>query len=104
MKYLLQNIETGNIHVWSIPTILREINRDRSNEWRSYNKRDWKEGLAEVTEYRIICTSTGNTRLDKAMIGLKLEALNIQEQHAKHGCATCYKQLQSLHLIKEVKG
>jgi hypothetical protein len=53
-KFTLRNVETGRIHRWSLPTILREINRDRSGEWTPYNRRDWKEGLAEFTEFRLV--------------------------------------------------
>jgi hypothetical protein len=53
-KYTLLNTETGKIHKWSLSTILREINRDRSSEWSPYNKKDWKEGLEEFTEYKLI--------------------------------------------------
>lgn len=54
MKFTIQNVITGKVHRWSIPTILREINRDRSNEWSPYNRRDWKEGLEAFTEFRLM--------------------------------------------------
>lgn len=52
----LENRETGELHNWSVKTILKEINRDRRSEWRKYNKNDWKEGL-EFTEYKLIDSS-----------------------------------------------
>jgi hypothetical protein len=62
MKYTLINTETGQIHRWSLPTILREINRDRSAEWSPYNKSDWKEGLKEFTEYKLIERKKGKLK------------------------------------------
>jgi len=53
-KYILQNVITGKTHRWSLPTILREINRDRSGTWSPYNKRDWKDGLEAFTEFRLV--------------------------------------------------
>jgi len=54
MKYIILDGIDGSIHRWSIPSILREINRDRSSEWTPYNKEDWKEGLEEFTEHKLI--------------------------------------------------
>ena len=51
---MIRNEETGEIHIWTIPRILKEINRDRSAEWSNYNKRDWREGLSEFTEFKLI--------------------------------------------------
>ena len=53
-KFTLMNRETGQIHHWSLGTILREINRDRSSEWSPYNERDWEEGLKEFTEFKLV--------------------------------------------------
>ncbi len=29
----------------TVPEILEEINRDRSEDWRPYTKHDWRDGL-----------------------------------------------------------
>tara|TARA_R110000868_G_scaffold34728_1_gene125164 strand:+ start:358 stop:534 length:177 start_codon:yes stop_codon:yes gene_type:complete len=42
--------ETGATINWSLSQIIKEINRDRSEEWTPYNKKDWKEGWAEWCE------------------------------------------------------
>jgi len=43
-RYILQDVETGKLKAWTLKSILREINRDRSNEYTPYNHTDWKEG------------------------------------------------------------
>ena len=53
-KYLLLNKETGEKVKMSLKQILKEINRDRSEEWTNYNKDDWKEGLREFTAYKLM--------------------------------------------------
>lgn len=57
MKYKLRNKKTKEIIEMSLPEILKEINRDRSDEWTNYDKDDWREGLKEFTEYKLICAS-----------------------------------------------
>ena len=52
--YTLYNTETKETIVKPLSWIMKEINRDRSSEWSSYNKRDWKEGLEHFTEYKLI--------------------------------------------------
>lgn len=46
-KYTIIDIETGQKWLWTIPEIVDEINRDRSNQWQDYTAADWREGLAE---------------------------------------------------------
>ncbi len=46
-KYTIVDIETGQKWLMTIPAILDEINRDRSNQWQDYTAADWREGLAE---------------------------------------------------------
>lgn len=41
----------GRIEYWTMEQILDEINRDRSEGWIPYDEVDWKEGLAEFTEW-----------------------------------------------------
>jgi len=55
MKIKCKNINNGKIKVFnSVKDILKEINRDRSNEWSNYNEKDWREGLEVFTEYKLI--------------------------------------------------
>ena len=44
MKYRVQDIETGQINEWTLAQVLEEINRDHSEEWIPYNRKDWREG------------------------------------------------------------
>jgi len=37
-------------YYWDVDEILKEINRDRSSSWESYNHSDWKEGWLEFCE------------------------------------------------------
>ena len=49
-----QNRETGELKKFkNVEAVLRNINRDRSEEWTPYTKIDWKEGLKEFTEYNL---------------------------------------------------
>ena len=45
--YTIIDTETGEAMRLTLPEILEEINRDRSDDWQSYNESDWREGLAE---------------------------------------------------------
>jgi hypothetical protein len=42
--YKIKEIETGEVHDWTLSQILEEINRDRSDEWSAYDESDWREG------------------------------------------------------------
>ena len=42
--YKIKEIETGEVHDWTLSEILEEINRDRSDEWSAYDESDWREG------------------------------------------------------------
>tara|TARA_R110002020_G_scaffold227126_1_gene437745 strand:- start:151 stop:345 length:195 start_codon:yes stop_codon:yes gene_type:complete len=44
MSYKVKDIETGKVLKWSLSKILREINRDRSEDWTDYDVSDWREG------------------------------------------------------------
>ena len=52
--YILKDKESGEIVAWRLKTVLWEINRDHSNEFRPYNKTDWREGLSEWTTYEVL--------------------------------------------------
>ena len=51
--YKIRDVEDGSIYLMTLPMILEEINRDRSEEWTNYNETDWREGLAEFTTYEV---------------------------------------------------
>jgi hypothetical protein len=48
--YRIKDTESGKISRWSIPRIIKEINRDRSGDWIPYNKKDWEEGWLHFVE------------------------------------------------------
>jgi len=52
--YTLKNTLDGSVVKWTLPQILEEINRDRSDEWSDYDEWDWKEGLDTFTEYELV--------------------------------------------------
>ena len=47
--------DTGLEYIWSMAEVLEEINRDRSADWTPYDETDWREGLAEFTEFDLVC-------------------------------------------------
>jgi hypothetical protein len=52
---ICKNGDTGEIVKFkNIKAVLRNINRDRSQDWTPYNKHDWREGLREFTEFDLI--------------------------------------------------
>ena len=53
-KYILKNLETQELIELSLIDILKDINRDRSQYWVSYDEKDWIEGLNEFTEFKLI--------------------------------------------------
>jgi hypothetical protein len=52
--YKIRDVEDGSIYLMTLPMILEELNRDRSEEWTNYDETDWREGLAEFTTYEVI--------------------------------------------------
>jgi hypothetical protein len=52
--YKIRDVEDGSVYKMTLPMILEEINRDRSDEWANYDETDWREGLAEFTTYEVI--------------------------------------------------
>ena len=42
--YKVKDITTGKFLYWTLPQVLGEINRDRSEDWTDYNASDWREG------------------------------------------------------------
>ena len=42
--------EKNSIMLWTMSDILNEINRDRSEGWTNYNKKDWVEGWVNWVE------------------------------------------------------
>jgi hypothetical protein len=52
--YKIRDVEDGSVYLMTLPMILEELNRDRSEEWTNYDEIDWREGLAEFTTYEVI--------------------------------------------------
>ena len=52
--YRIRDLEDGFVYPMTLPMILKELNRDRSDEWTNYDETDWREGLAEFTTYEVI--------------------------------------------------
>ncbi len=52
--YTLKNTVDGRFVKWTLPQILEDINRDRSESWSDYDESDWKEGLYFFTEYELV--------------------------------------------------
>ena len=52
--YKIRDVEDGSIYTMTLPMILEEINRDRSEDWTKYDGTDWREGLAEFTTYEVL--------------------------------------------------
>jgi len=64
-EYLVKDLENNKVTVWNLNQILEEINRDRSENWQPYNKKDWLEGWNEWVEgigYTILCSYIDNLR------------------------------------------
>jgi len=53
-SYKIRDVEDGSIYLMTLPMILEELNRDRSEEWTNYDETDWHEGLAEFTTYEVM--------------------------------------------------
>ena len=52
--YKIRDTEDGSIYKMTLPQILEELNRDRSENWECYDSTDWREGLSEFTTYEVI--------------------------------------------------
>tara|TARA_R100001015_G_C4531605_1_gene97868 strand:+ start:59 stop:256 length:198 start_codon:yes stop_codon:yes gene_type:complete len=52
--YKIRDVEDGSVYPMTLPMILEELNRDRSEEWTNYDKTDWREGLAVFTTYEVM--------------------------------------------------
>jgi len=52
--YKIRDVEDGSVYMMTLPMILEELNRDRSDEWTDYDETDWLEGLAEFTTYEVV--------------------------------------------------
>ena len=48
--YKIKELTTNRLMDWTLTEILFEINRDRSSEWKYYNREDWLEGWHEWIE------------------------------------------------------
>jgi len=54
MIYKLQHTICGELREMTLPEILEEINADRSEDWQDYDETDWREGLSEFTDLKVI--------------------------------------------------
>jgi len=52
--YKLQHTLCGEVRVLTLPEILSEINSDRGPDWQDYDETDWREGLAEFTDLKVL--------------------------------------------------
>lgn len=52
--YKLLDENNGTVSEWTLPEILAEINKDRSDGWTDYNCSDWREGLEQFTCYSLV--------------------------------------------------
>ena len=52
--YKIRDVEDGSVYMMTLPMILEELNRDRSDEWEDYDETDWLEGLAVFTTYEVV--------------------------------------------------
>ena len=52
--YKIRDVEDGSVYPMTLPMILEELNRDRSEEWTNYDETDWREGLAVFTTYEVM--------------------------------------------------
>jgi len=53
--YTIMDKSNGSIYPrLALSDILEKINRDRSEEWTDYDETDWREGLAEFTDFVIL--------------------------------------------------
>ena len=52
--YKIRDVEDGCVYTMTLPMILEELNRDRSEEWTDYDETDWREGLAQFTTYEVM--------------------------------------------------
>lgn len=49
-KFKVKDLSTGQILDVDLAWILKEINRDHSDEWIDYDESDWEEGWDEWCE------------------------------------------------------
>ncbi len=55
LDYIVQDTQTGKKFVWGLRRVLKEINRDRSEDWTNYDETDWTEGWSHwVDGYKIV--------------------------------------------------
>jgi hypothetical protein len=61
----LFNLEEEKMEKFTIPEILEEINRDRSDQWSPYTVEDWQEGWEEWCEgktYKLLMVKRGGEK------------------------------------------
>lgn len=52
--YAIKDRESGVVYHMTLPMIIEEINRDRSDNWTPYDETDWQDGLTEWTNFTVI--------------------------------------------------
>ncbi len=52
-KIKFKNTETGLIRTFTINEMIKDINRDRSEDWQDYDLTDWQEGMEQFTEWEL---------------------------------------------------
>jgi hypothetical protein len=57
----------GKVLEWTMPQILEEINKERSDAWTPYDESDWQEGLTEWTWYEPAEEVTADLSTDKTV-------------------------------------
>ncbi|MFA5724517.1 MAG: hypothetical protein WC979_09760 [Candidatus Pacearchaeota archaeon] len=57
---ICKNLFTGKIIKFkNVNSVLRQINRDRSQDWNKYTRHDWKKGLIDVTIFDLVSVKRG---------------------------------------------
>lgn len=93
---ICRNIETHKTVTFpNVKAVLEEINRDRSEDWTPYTKHDWKEGLEEFTEYRLL-----NVLKSKSVIPTYYQITRKRKASGKKG-AWSYRQVKTNGKLKD---
>ena len=96
--FLVQDIETKESYLWSLPQILEEINKDRSSEWTDYDEGDYVEGWCEWIEGEYFSCEEIKQKYHEHDCWDHAEYYEFYEEgHRFHGydCSKCGKFLQS---------
>jgi len=64
-RYIVRDLETGQLYAWTIKQILYEINRDRTSDFQKYNIKDWYQGWLEMGVEGDIYSLIGKVKIRK---------------------------------------